>query len=186
MTWTKLGDEFADECWTLSSDAFRLHTEGLVWSNRKATDGQLAKDDMRRWAKRPDAAEELVSIGWWEDRGEHYQIVHHLGYQRTKEEIAHQSNVNAENAKKRWAAKKAAAAKKAEAAAAAAENEPQCESHNEPQCERARTEQNRLLREGGTKFSEAENGETNHAEPFTPTAEQLARIDANVRRGYET
>ena len=114
MTWTKLGDEFADECWTLSSDAFRLHTEGLVWSNRKATDGQLAKDDMRRWAKRPEAAEELVSIGWWEDRGEHYQIVHHLGYQRTKEEIAHQSNVNAENAKKRWAAKKAAAAKKAE------------------------------------------------------------------------
>ena len=88
----------------VDDEAFRLHTEGLVWSNKKATDGQLAKDDMRRWARHPEAAEELVSVGWWEDRGEHYQIVHHLGYQRTKDQIAHQSNVNAENANKRWAA----------------------------------------------------------------------------------
>ena len=58
MTWTKLGDEFADECWTLSDAAFRLHTEGLLWSNRMLTDGQLAKDDMRRWAHHPEAAEE--------------------------------------------------------------------------------------------------------------------------------
>lgn len=42
MTWTKLGDEFADECWTLTDAAFRLHTEGLLWSNRMLTDGQLA------------------------------------------------------------------------------------------------------------------------------------------------
>ena len=30
VTWTKLGDEFGDECWTLSDKAFRLHTEGLL------------------------------------------------------------------------------------------------------------------------------------------------------------
>lgn len=53
MTWTKTGDEFSDECWTLSDAAYRLHHEGLTWSNRKQTDGQLAKDDMVRWAKRP-------------------------------------------------------------------------------------------------------------------------------------
>ncbi len=41
MTWTKLGDEFGDECWTLSDAAYRLHVDGLVWSNRKGTDGQL-------------------------------------------------------------------------------------------------------------------------------------------------
>jgi hypothetical protein len=97
MTWTKLGDEFSDECWTLTDAAHRLHVDGLVWSNRKGTDGQLAKDDMPRWAKRPEAAEELVSIGWWEDRGQHYQIIHHIGYQRTAEEIAHQSIVNRAN-----------------------------------------------------------------------------------------
>ena len=97
MTWTKLGDE----CWTLSDAAFRLHTEGMCWSNRMLTDGQLAKDDMRRWARHPEAAEELVAVGWWEDHGGHYQIIHHLGYQRTNEQAAHQSIVNAENAKKR-------------------------------------------------------------------------------------
>lgn len=97
MTWTKLGDEFADECWTLTDRAFRLHVEGLVWSNRKLTDGQLAKDDMARWAHDPDAAEELVSIGWWEDHGEHCQIIHHLGYQRTREQVARQSLVNTRN-----------------------------------------------------------------------------------------
>lgn len=32
-----------------------------------------------RWAKRPGAAEELVAIGWWEDRGDHYQIVQPAG-----------------------------------------------------------------------------------------------------------
>ncbi len=29
MTWTKLSDDFSDDCWTLSDQAFRLHTEGL-------------------------------------------------------------------------------------------------------------------------------------------------------------
>lgn len=100
MTWTKQGDEYADECWALSDAAYRLHNEGLVWSNRKALDGKLAKDDMVRWAKRPAAAEELVACGWWTDQGGHYQIVHHLGYQRTAAEIAHQSNVNRENRSK--------------------------------------------------------------------------------------
>jgi hypothetical protein len=120
MTWTKTGDEFADECWTLSDAAYRLHHEGLTWSNRKQTEGQLAKDDMRRWARRPEAADELVNIGWWEDHGQHYQIVHHLGYQRTRDEVAHQSNVNRANAEKRWAAAKKKKAAKAAAEAAAA------------------------------------------------------------------
>ena len=97
MTWTKTGDEFADECWTLSDAAYRLHHEGLTWSNRKGLDGKLDKDEMVRWAKRPGAAEELVAIGWWEDHGTHFQIIHHIGYQRTAAQIAHQSLVNKAN-----------------------------------------------------------------------------------------
>jgi hypothetical protein len=97
MTWTKLGDEFADECWTLTDAAFRLHTEALIWSNRKATDGQLAKPDMVRWARHPEAADELVAVGWWKDCGSHYKIVHHIGYQRTAKQVAHQSIVNRNN-----------------------------------------------------------------------------------------
>jgi hypothetical protein len=97
MTWTKTGDEFADECWTLSDAAYRLHHEGLTWSNRKGTDGRLAKDDMRLWAKRPEAGDELVACGWWEDHGDHFRIIHHIGYQRTAEQVARQSLVNRNN-----------------------------------------------------------------------------------------
>jgi hypothetical protein len=97
MTWTKTGDEFADECWTLSDAAYRLHHEGLTWSNRKGTDGRLAKEDMRLWAKRPEAAADLVSRGWWEDHGDYYRIVHHIGYQRTAAQVAKQSIVNRNN-----------------------------------------------------------------------------------------
>lgn len=32
----------------------------------------------------PEVAEELVAIGWWEDRGQHYEIIHHAGYQRPR------------------------------------------------------------------------------------------------------
>lgn len=100
MTWTKLGDEFGDQTWQLSDAAFRLHTEGLVWSNRKHLDGRLDKNEMLRWAKRPGAADELVAIGFWEDRGEHFQIIHGLGWQRTAEQWFHQSAVNARNRRK--------------------------------------------------------------------------------------
>ncbi|WP_156738015.1 hypothetical protein [Mycobacterium scrofulaceum] len=145
MTWTKTGDEFADECWTLTDAAYRLHHEGLTWSNRKGTEGQLAKDDMRRWAKRPEAAEELVSVGWWEDHGQHYQIVHHLGYQRTREQVAHQSLVNAKNGKKGGRPRK----QKTELV-----NEPLSESQTETESEGDRTGQDRPgQRNRGTSLS---------------------------------
>ncbi|MGC7224587.1 hypothetical protein RBA13_22790, partial [Mycobacteroides abscessus subsp. massiliense] len=38
MTWTKLSDDYGDDCWRLSDAAFRTHTEGLCWSNRKLLD----------------------------------------------------------------------------------------------------------------------------------------------------
>ena len=43
MTWTKLGDEYGDQCWKLSDSAHRLHTEALVWSNRRHLDGRLVR-----------------------------------------------------------------------------------------------------------------------------------------------
>ena len=37
MTWTKLSDDFGDDCWELSDAAYRLHVEGLLWSNRNSS-----------------------------------------------------------------------------------------------------------------------------------------------------
>jgi len=111
VTWTKLGDEFPDECWELSDAAYRLHTEGLCWSNLKGTDGRLLKSEMRRWAKRPEAAAELVNVGWWEDHGEAFQLVHHLAAQRTAASIRNQSNANSRNGKRGGRPRKNAAQK---------------------------------------------------------------------------
>lgn len=101
MTWTKLSDDFSDDAWRLSDKAFRLHVEGLVWSNRKLLDLVLLKDEVQRWAKRPEAADELVERGWWEDWGDRYYIVHHGSYQRSADAVVNQQKVNKENRAKR-------------------------------------------------------------------------------------
>jgi len=100
MTWTKFSDDFSDDCWTLSDAAFRLHVEGLVWSNRKLLDLELDKDEVRRWAKHPEAAEELLATGWWKDEGDHYLIVHHAAYQRDRDQVLAQQEANQKNGKK--------------------------------------------------------------------------------------
>lgn len=100
MTWTKLSDDFSDDCWDLSSDAFRLHVEGLTWSNRKLLDLRIPKSDLRRFAKFPDAVTELVAVGWWADSGDVYVIRHHAVYQRTREAVLRQQEARQENGRK--------------------------------------------------------------------------------------
>ena len=68
MPWTKLSDDYSDDCWELSDAAYRLHTEGLNWSNRKLLDCLIPKHDIRLFAKHPEAVPELLAIGWWADR----------------------------------------------------------------------------------------------------------------------
>lgn len=87
MTWTKISDDFTDDTWSLSDKAYRLHTEGLIWSNRKLLDNILPKDDVRRFAKHPDAVAELVAGGWWSDGGEVWIIRHHAGYQEPRDKV---------------------------------------------------------------------------------------------------
>jgi hypothetical protein len=100
MTWSKLSDDFSDDCWELSDAALRLHVEGLVWSNRKLLDCRLRKEDMVRWAKRPGAADELVNAGWWRETGNHYEIVHHATYQRSRDAVLKQQEANQKNGRK--------------------------------------------------------------------------------------
>lgn len=87
MTWTKISDDFTDDTWSLSDKAYRLHTEGLIWSNRKLLDNVIPKDDVRRFAKHPDAVTELVAGGWWSDGGEVWIIRHHAGYQESRDKV---------------------------------------------------------------------------------------------------
>ena len=100
MTWAKLSDDFGDDCWSLSDAAFRLHVEGLLWSNRKLLDCRIPIDQVARFAKHPDALQELVLGGWWELDGDCAVIVHHSGYQRSAAAVIAQQRANAENGKR--------------------------------------------------------------------------------------
>lgn len=97
MTWTRLSDDYTDDCWRLSDEAFRLHTEALIWSNRKLLDCTIPKDDVRRFAKRPEAIPELLAAGWWTETKTHYVIRHHAVYQRQAAAVLRQQAANREN-----------------------------------------------------------------------------------------
>lgn len=100
MTWTKLSDDFTDDCWTLSDAAYRLHSDGLVWSNRKLLDCVIPKADVYRFAKRPEAIQELLDAGYWSTAGDAYVIRHHAQYQRQREAVIKQQEANAINGAK--------------------------------------------------------------------------------------
>lgn len=86
MTWSKLSDDYSDDCWGLSDAAFRLHTEAIVWSNRKLLDLRIPRDDLRRF-KCPEAVQELLDHGFWTDFGSYFEILHHSDYQRSREAV---------------------------------------------------------------------------------------------------
>lgn len=101
MTWTKTSDDYPDDCWTLSDRAYRLHHEGLTWSNRKLLDCRIPMDDLRRFARHGgDGVAELLACGWWREVGPFYEIVHHATYQRTRDEVLAQQERNQRNGRK--------------------------------------------------------------------------------------
>lgn len=142
MTWTKLSDDFGDDCYQLSSDAFRLHVEGLLWSNRKLLDLRLDKAVLARWASKPAAVDELVALGWWTDEGDHYVIRHHAIYQRSREQVLKQQEVNKANR-----AKGKSRPVREQATKTRPGNNSLDDSSDEPSDEMDRTGQDRLLRE---------------------------------------
>jgi hypothetical protein len=155
MTWTKLSDDFADDCEELSSDAFRLHVEGLVRSNRKLLNLRIDKDKMLRWVWCPESAAkaviELLATGWWTEESDHYLIRHHGMYQRTREQVLKQQEVNQRNGKR------GGRPPREQAKRPTPKTESVSESVSESKTERDRTGQDRLLREA-VGFSETEDG----------------------------
>lgn len=149
MTWTKLSDDFSDDCWLLTDKAWRLHVEGLLWSNRKLLDLVLRKDEMRLWAKHPEAATELVEIGWWIDNGDSYTIVHHGRYQRTREAVLHQQDANRRNGRR--GGRRPGPSREQASEVHPTEPEQESESLTESLTERDGTGQDRPGQEKGTE-----------------------------------
>ena len=83
MTWTKLGDEFSDDCANagLSDAAYRTHVEAIGWLYRvERMDLHIPKHLLRRFVGSEDwedAVRDLVALDWWRNRDGHYQLVRH-------------------------------------------------------------------------------------------------------------
>ena len=104
MTWTKLSDDYGDECHTLSDAAFRTHTEGLIWAMRRETGGYVDARDVRRFAESPHAemaVAELVACGWWSVHLQGYQIHHHMEHQPEPDLIAKRRDLAADRQRKK-------------------------------------------------------------------------------------
>ena len=104
MTWTKKGAEFTDECAraALSDAAYRTHDEAIAWLYLvEATDCRIPKRLMPRIAVSLDwelAVKELVTLRFWRDRGEFWEVVHHADVIR--QSIAAQRNKRSGDAKR--------------------------------------------------------------------------------------
>lgn len=91
MTWTKLSDDFSDQCHALSDAAFRTHVEALVWIMRRETGGYIDAREVKRFAESPHAeaaVDELVSVGWWSFERQGYRVHHHMEHQPEPDVIA--------------------------------------------------------------------------------------------------
>lgn len=97
--WTKLSDDFGDQCADLSDAAFRTHTEGLLWTMRRVSGGVITRREVNRLAETedPDAAvQELLKQGFWSEENEGYRIEHHMKLQLEKEVIERRREKDAE------------------------------------------------------------------------------------------
>lgn len=105
MTWTKIDENFPEDCARvqLSDAAVRTHLEALVWSMRRENGGRLRTRDLDRLAdtEHPkDAADELVSAGFWTQLPGGWQVEHQMDHQLEPEVIAAKRAMNAERQRK--------------------------------------------------------------------------------------
>jgi hypothetical protein len=106
MTWTKLSDDFADDCARvgLSDAAMRTHVEGLLWTMRRETGGRLDALDIRRCVETANAAAaiaELLAVGFWEQIQGGYLIRHHMEHQPEPDLVAKRRENDAERQRRK-------------------------------------------------------------------------------------
>jgi hypothetical protein len=90
VTWTKLGDTFAEEFEELGSDVIALHVAALCYCNRLLTDGQVPKRKASALFPVEDpelTIKVLVDAGYWAETATGYEIVDFFADQRSAETV---------------------------------------------------------------------------------------------------
>jgi len=102
--WLKLSDDFDDDLQGLSSDAFRVHIQGLLYVMRREKSPVITRREVRRFADvdEPEKAiRELLDAGFWVPVAEgNLRIKHHMEHQIEPEVIAARKALNAERQKR--------------------------------------------------------------------------------------
>lgn len=106
VTWTKLSDDFGDDAarYRLSDAEFRTHVEGLLWVNRRETDGIITDRDIKRFAESRDTETAVLGLlqkGLWARRGPDIEIIHHLEHQIEHAVLAKRRAGNAERQRRK-------------------------------------------------------------------------------------
>ncbi|WP_053207359.1 hypothetical protein [Jiangella muralis] len=92
MTWAKIDDRFNDDpdLLRLPRGVRLLHVEGIVWSCRHETDGEIPGHMLGKVTDEPDAGsavERLVAAGLWMETGDGWRIANFTRDQRSKADV---------------------------------------------------------------------------------------------------
>jgi hypothetical protein len=187
----------------LSADHYRTYFNALLWSVANRTDGHIERSDVAlipHWAA--NAARELVSAGLFTAQSDGWLITDYASTQSSRDELELLERIRARDRQKK--ARKRAMGSDPSPGSEDAESShvtthvPGTVPGTRPGDSTGRQEGRQEGRhiggdhhENDSEPGENENGESpraesNGAESFTPTTEQLRRIDENVRRGYES
>src|SRR5690625_1858471 len=116
MTWTKLGDEFSDDCANadLTDAAYRTHDEAIAFVYRiERMDLRFGKRMVRRFAgsdQYEDGIALLLGLGWWRDHGDEYEIQHHADVIRASIAAQQSKRARDRRAQRQYRAKQGGAA----------------------------------------------------------------------------
>lgn len=110
MAWVYLDDGFSENRKVLAvgGDAAWLFVCGLCFCNRTLTDGRIPKAMVPRLSDRKypkQLAAQLVGVGLWHDRGDHYEVHDYGDYQPTAEVVRAKREQARKAAQSRWAPK---------------------------------------------------------------------------------
>lgn len=92
MTWTKLGEDYADRpaMIRLPRGVRHMHTEALIWCNRFGTDGAIPSAALTRLTDERDAesgAAQLVAAGLWKVTEDGWEIIDFKKDQPSAEDV---------------------------------------------------------------------------------------------------
>ena len=90
MTWVRLDDHFADhpKILGLSDAAYRAFVDGLCYSARYLTDGQIPTAAVKVVTRsRPKPVAELIDAGLWEQNGAGVIVHHYLEFQPSRSTV---------------------------------------------------------------------------------------------------